>query len=185
LGEVKALVLDTSAFIVGFDAATEKILAYSIPEVANELSLSKMARTRFEVALESANLSIKIPTEESYHRISGESNSMGEKISLSETDIKILALALDLRNEGKDPLIVTDDYAIQNMAEKLHFSYEPLATFGISYEFKWIIYCPACFRRFPQSYSKDECGVCGTRVSRKVLRKQNAKRKGGKKVAVS
>lgn len=179
------LVLDTSAFIVGYDPLSNSHTAYSVPEVAQELSLSGMARTRFETAVESRRLIVKAPSEDSSRRISQESSNLGEKYVLSEADLMILALALDLRNEGAEPAVVSDDYAIQNMAERLGLRYMPLGTFGISYGFKWILYCPACFRRFPGDYSNKDCSICGTPLRRKVLRKRPAKMRLGERDAVT
>ncbi len=174
---MRVLVLDTSAFIVGFNPLSSKFPVYVVPEVADELSLSVMSKTRFEMALELQRLIVQSPTDESCKIVAQESRSIGEECILSQTDLKILALALDMRNQGADPVIVSDDYAIQNVAERLGLSYTSLITFGISYEFNWILYCPACFRKFPHDYSAGCCRVCGTSLKRKVLRKRRVKRK--------
>ncbi|MEM3061768.1 MAG: nucleic acid-binding protein, partial [Candidatus Bathyarchaeia archaeon] len=101
---------------------------------------------------------------------------LGEKLVLSEADLEILALAFDLKLKGESPVIVSDDYSIQNMAESLGLKYSSLATFGISHKFEWILYCPACFKKYPQSYSSKVCAICGTALKRKVLRKKSLKR---------
>ena len=69
---------------------------------------------------------------------------------LSETDTSVLALALDLLEEGKNPIVVSDDYAVQNVAEGINIAYQSLATLGIRQKFEWTYYCPACFRRYPE-----------------------------------
>ena len=71
-----------------------------------------------------------------------------------------VALALDLKLDGQEPVIVSDDYAVQNMAEHLSLNYGSLANFGIVHKFNWIMYCPACHRRStgPEKTSR----VCGT-----------------------
>jgi UPF0271 protein len=178
-------VLDTSALVVGFNPISSRLPTYSVPEVARELSLSGLPKTRFETAIELGHLKMRSPREESCKKVSVEMGKLGEDESLSEADFKILALALDLRDEGEDPVVVSDDYAIQNVAEKLGLPYSSLATFGISYEYNWVLFCPACYRRFPQTYPENLCGICGTRLRRKVLRKRQVKKKLGEDNAVA
>ena len=57
---------------------------------------------------------------------------------LSEADKQVLALALELKGSGLTPLIVTDDYSIQNVANKIGVEFTSLMTFGIKFRFKWI-----------------------------------------------
>jgi UPF0271 protein len=174
---VKVLVLDTSAFVMGFNPLSVDLEVFTVPAVERELFQTSMAMVRFSTSRSSGKLEVREPSEPSKSRIREESLKLGEKIVLSEADSQILALALDLRANGLEPVVVSDDYAIQNMAERLNVAYASLATFGISYEFNWISYCPACFRRYPQTYQLRECQVCGTMLKRKVLRKVEAKKK--------
>ena len=43
----------------------------------------------------------------------------GDFHKLSEADMQLLSLALQLKAEGYTPKIVTDDYSIQNVAKQL------------------------------------------------------------------
>lgn len=174
---MKVLVLDTSAFVMGFNPLSVDLEVFTVPAVERELSQTSLAMIRFSTSRNSGKLEVREPSEPSRFCIREESLRLGEKLVLSEADSQILALALDLRANGLEPVVVSDDYAIQNVAERLDVSYASLATFGISYEFNWISYCPACFRRYPQTYQLPECQVCGTGLKRKVLRKVEAKKK--------
>jgi len=174
---VRVLVLDTSAFLVGFNPLSVDLKVFTVPAVEQELSATSMAMVRFSAARDSGRLDVRRPTESSRSRVKDESLRLGEQLVLSEADSEILALALDLKDCGLEPVVVSDDYAVQNVAETLSVAYASLATFGISYEFNWISYCPACFRRYPQTPACTECQVCGTTLKRKVLRKLEAKKK--------
>ena len=174
---MRVLVLDTSAFIVGFNPLSVNVKAFTVPAVEHELSLTSMAMIRFLTSRDSGRLEVRKPSEMSRSRVAEESLRLGEQLVLSEADSQILALALDLKGSGLIPVLVSDDYAVQNVAEKLSIAYTSLATFGILYEFNWISYCPACSRRYPQAYSQNECQICGTELKRKVLRKLEAKKK--------
>jgi UPF0271 protein len=99
------------------------------------------------------------------------SEAVGDIRFLSEADKQVLALAIELKHQGEEPLVVTDDYSIQNVSNQLGLEFAPLMTFGIRYRLNWIIYCPACHREYPADYKLKTCQVCGTEVKRKPLRK--------------
>lgn len=164
-------ILDTSALVMGVNPSMIKGEVYSVPEVERELPPKSMAALRFTTSRDNSALLVRAPQRLSYEAVRKASLKLGEKGALSRADLQILALGLDLRMDGMNPIIVSDDYAIQNVAEHLSLSYTSLATFGITYEFNWSLYCPACFRRYPYSYLERRCEVCGTELRRRVLRK--------------
>jgi UPF0271 protein len=176
---VKVLVLDTSAFIMGLDPLGLELESYSVPEVTEELRQQTGPSFRLTVSSSSGKLKIQPPTTMSLKEVSDRAKSLGDKIALSRTDVSVLALALDLRREGKNPVIVSDDYAVQNVAEGAGISYQPLATLGIRQKFSWTFYCPACFRRYAEGEIQ-VCRVCGTKLKRKPLRKQDASKRHAK-----
>ncbi|MEM2106430.1 MAG: NOB1 family endonuclease [Candidatus Bathyarchaeia archaeon] len=164
-------VLDTSAFIMGVNPSTIKGRVYSVPEVEAELPPRSMAAIRFRTSRDNGDLVVRSPTWASTESLKKVSSKLGEGGVLSSADLKILALGLDLKLEGVNPVIVSDDYAIQNVAEHLNLDYVFLVTFGIKYRFNWSLFCPACFRRYHYSYHERVCEVCGTELKRRVLKK--------------
>jgi len=164
-------VLDTSAFIAGFDplAITDPI--YTVPAVGQELVSNSMVYTRYKTAAESGKLRVKTPASVYMGEVRVSSKAVGDVRFLSGVDMQVLALALELRNFGENPLIVTDDYSIQNVANQLGLEFAPLMTFGIRYRLDWAIYCPACHREYPADYKFKTCEACGTELKRKPLRK--------------
>jgi UPF0271 protein len=163
----KAIVLDTSAFIAGFEPLSIQGLQYSVPEVRKELAANSLPRTRFNTAVEKGKLKVKAPRPEYAKKIRASSKAVGDLLFLSEADKQVLALALELKDEGHRPQIVTDDYSIQNVANQLGIQFAPLMTFGIRYRLRWTIYCPACRRKYPADYQPKRCEVCGTGLKRK------------------
>jgi UPF0271 protein len=125
----------------------------------------------------SGKMRIQTPSKSSLSIVLDEAKVLGDKVVLSRTDTSILALALDLSKEGKTPVIVSDDYAVQNVAEALKLKYQSLATFGIRQKFNWVLYCPACFRQYPNGDTQD-CLICGTKLKRKPVDKELAKQRG-------
>jgi len=170
-------VLDTSALVMGLNPSALDAPTYSAPSVMDELIPDTLPYARFTMSRDSGHLSVKRPTGLSLGAVEEVSSKVGDVGVLSRADLEVLALALDLRQRGQSPTIVSDDYAIQNVAETLGVEHSSLATFGITKRFNWIYYCPACFRRYTAEDAGRPCRVCGTRLKRKVVRKERVARK--------
>lgn len=168
---MKVLVLDTSAFIGGFDPLTVPEEQFTVPEVKNELIADSMNWIRFNAAVESGKLTVKSPKNSVLDEVKEASKKVGDRRYLSEADLQVLALALELKDNGLTPLIVTDDYSIQNVANKIGIEFTSLMTFGIKYRFKWTLYCPGCYRKYPPDYKFNTCEICGTELKRKPKKK--------------
>jgi UPF0271 protein len=167
----RPIVLDTSAFIAGFDPLSFSGEIDSVPAVERELIPNSLPWTRFRTAVESGKLQLKIPSHVSLERVKESSKVVGDALVLSAVDLQVLARALELKHEGSSPLIVTDDYSIQNVANQLGVEFTSLMTFGIRFRHHWIMYCPACYRKYPPNYKSEVCEVCGTKLKRKPLTK--------------
>ena len=163
--------MDTSAFIAGFDPLAVQKEQYTVPEVRKELISKSIPWMRFNAAVENKKLTVKIPKSSISLKIREASKKVGDMRNLSKADMQILALALELKGSGLYPLIVTDDYSIQNVANKIDVEFTSLVTFGIKFRFKWILYCPACYRKYPSEYKFKACEVCGTDLKRKPNKK--------------
>jgi UPF0271 protein len=164
------VVLDTSAFLAGFDPFSLGTEQVTVPKVAEEILRNSMIKTRFETAIESGKIKVNTPTKKFADTAKTSASKVGDSFKLSETDLQLLALALELKTEGYAPQIVTDDYSIQNVATKLGIEYVALATFGIKRLLEWVRYCPACYREYPANSKFKECQVCGTELKRKPRR---------------
>jgi UPF0271 protein len=168
---MKVFVLDTSAFIGGFDPLTAQEEQYTVPEVRNELVADSMNVVRFNAAVESGKLTIRSPESSVLDEVKEASRKVGDIRYLSEADLQVLALALELKGNGLAPLIVTDDYSIQNVANKIGIDFTSLITFGIKVRIKWTLYCPGCYRKYLPDYKYETCEVCGTEIKRKPKKK--------------
>jgi UPF0271 protein len=167
----RAIVLDTSAFIAGFDPLSVADEVYSVPSVERELTSNSLPWTRFKTAIENGKLKVTTPSHTFLERVKESSKTVGDVLFLSEVDLQVLARALELKSLGYSPLIVTDDYSIQNVANQVGVEFASLMTLGIRFRHHWIMYCPACYRKYPPDYKDEACEVCGTKLKRKPLRK--------------
>lgn len=147
-------VLDASAFINEYHT-TEQVA--SIPMVREELEGESAYRYD---ALEGAGMHIHIPNEETIETASRVAKESGDQSTLSDTDIRLLATAFEL-----DGTLVTDDYAMQNVAERLEISVELIAQEGIKEQRTWTFQCQGCGREFEEEH--DRCPICGTALARK------------------
>jgi len=147
-------VLDASAFIEEYD--TEESIA-TIPAVREELADG--AGYRFD-AMEGAGMHIHIPDEGAIDRVKQAANGTGDLGVLSETDIRLLAAAMEL-----DATLVTDDYAMQNVADALDVPVDVIAKAGIEERRDWHFQCQGCGQEFDEHH--DRCPICGADLARK------------------
>jgi UPF0271 protein len=122
---------------------------------------------RLELAIENGKIEVKVPLKKFKVKTIEIANRLGDLHVLSQTDLELLALALELKSEGLNPKIVTDDYSMQNVANKMKIEFIPLATKGINHHLKWIRYCPACYKKYSNNFTLKICLICGTKLKRK------------------
>ncbi len=142
-----------------------------MPAVERELASNSLPWTRFKAAIENGKLKLQAPRQVFLGRVKESAKTVGDVLFLSEVDLEVLALAMELKSLGYSPLIVTDDYSIQNVADQIGVEFASLMTFGIRFRQHWIMYCPACYRKYAPDHKNENCQVCGTRLKRKPLRK--------------
>lgn len=140
------------------------------PRVIDELGDSK-AKLRVQLSISSKKIRIKEPDKDSIDEVREVARKTGDISSLSETDIHVLALAQNLKPEAT-PIIVSDDYSIQNVAKELGIRYQKLIQWGIKTKLTWQIYCPACYAKYNSDYRSRLCEVCGAILKRKPAGKK-------------
>jgi UPF0271 protein len=177
LREKRILILDTSAFIAGFDSLSVEDKQYSVPMVEKELVPNSLPWIRFKTAVERGKLKLRTPTARFRNKVKESSKEVGDVLFLSSADLQVLALALEQKKAGYNPLIVTDDYSIQNVANQIRVKFTSLTTFGIRFRLYWTLYCPACYRKYLSDYKSKTCEVCGTKLKRKPSKKITIKNK--------
>src|SRR5260370_7279179 len=137
--------------------------AYSVQAVEEELAAGTMPQLRFRMFSEKGELKVQAPSSRAQGIVEDASSRVGESGYLSKADREVLALAMDLKLGGHEPVIVSDDYAIQNLAEHLQIGHSSLANFGIVHRFDWIMNCPPCY--IPHPPPANNCRDCGTDIT--------------------
>ena len=164
--------MDTSAFITGYEVSDVEAEHYTVQSVRDELSDGGLKKLRFDNAVRSGRLKVVSPELEYVEEAAKATSEMGEEGVLSEVDSRLLALGLQLKAEDLEPVIVSDDYSVQNIANKLGLGFKSLATPGIKRQFEWTVYCPGCRRTFRTPQPEGICPICGTKLKRRPVRKK-------------
>jgi rRNA maturation endonuclease Nob1 len=93
MGSRRTLVLDTSAFIAGFNPSAVVCDLYSVPDVEHELTKADLIKVRFQAAVESGKLKILSPDVHYLDAVREASKEIGDMRYLSEADMHVIALA--------------------------------------------------------------------------------------------
>lgn len=154
-------VLDASAFYAGVPFRSHG-QCYTTPLVYDEIRHIKKSHDALGVLLETNRLKIMEPDEESAEMAKGAAKETGDFQQMSKQDISVVALALHMEGE-----IITDDYAIANVAGNLGILTSPVMTSGIRDVGKWMHYCPGCKTN---QKTGNQCNVCGTPLKRRLVK---------------
>jgi len=147
-------ILDASAFIEEYHTTDPTA---TVPRVREELE--DESAYRYD-AMEGSGMHIEIPEDGTVERVRGAAERSGDLDVLSTTDIRLIAAALEL-----DGTLVTDDYAMQNVADRLDVRTRTVGQEGIEERRDWQFQCGGCGRTFEENH--DRCPVCGSDLSRK------------------
>lgn len=130
---------------------TENLL---IPSVAYDEIQSRIAQ--FHSA--NSQISVQDPKSKSITKIQSLAKTVGQK-GLSKQDIAILALAYEILQEGEEVCLISDDFAVKNVA---NFAKIPVKGYLLKRgeeSRKYFYVCNACQEVY--NMVVDECDVCG------------------------
>jgi len=155
-------VLDTSAVIAGLVPGIIDARQVTVQEVLDEAK-DLCSKLELETAVDAGKISVMEPSKEALVEVRKKIRQTGDRVS--NTDVKLLALSLDMLRAGDMPELVTDDYAIQNLASILNIPFRRVVMPGITEIFTWQMICPACGRTYSAAFTK--CEVCGSELIRR------------------
>jgi endoribonuclease Nob1 len=156
-----AFVLDSTAFYAGipYQGNGRYYTTYLVLEEVKHHSVgSSLIHTRVQVTE---------PTVDSVSRVKSTASKTGDLGALSPTDISLLALALDLQLGESRASLITDDFAVRNVAEVLSIPLSQTSMKGGEWRnITWKIYCKGCGKQYTNP-KLTRCPVCGTDLVRK------------------
>jgi UPF0271 protein len=151
-------VLDAPVFIYGVHVSG---IMYTVPEVTRELKSSQATVVLEEFLKE--GLKIEEPLKKAVDVVTEKAKSTGDHLKLSQADIDVLAKALEVSGT-----LVTDDYAVQNVAARLGIETQPIQQARIKRVLKWRCRCVGCGRVYE---TEKICPVCGSEVRVKPVKR--------------
>ncbi len=153
----RKLILDTSA-ILSRRVSLMNGNIVTTPSVLDEIRLGKIARY---TGFSSDMMDILAPGKESLYAAKEAARATGDLHELSSTDLDVIALCLELNG-----ILVTDDYAMQNVASRLGIEFMGADLKPIERDIKWQYRCTGCGKTFQQHV--EICPVCGHQTKRAV-----------------
>ena len=166
----KIVILDTSAILSGKPINLDDAKMVTTPGISEELKPGGRDYQSFNYLTE-RGLSIHAPSKESIDKVKNISIETGDSYRLSKADIEIIALALDIKNNENEAIILTDDYSIQNVANVLNIKFEAISQSGITKRFKWIGRCRGCGKKFKENIKI--CPICGAEIKTVISSKED------------
>ncbi|OYT65842.1 hypothetical protein B6U74_02430 [Candidatus Bathyarchaeota archaeon ex4484_205] len=161
MGNKSIYLLDTMVILSGFYRAhNRKFITTS--KVRNEVWHRNPSK--IDILLVTNQLEILDPEPQYVKKAITHSRTLGEEGKLSDSDISLIALAMQLRDSNKEVIVFTDDYSIQNVLKSLGIVYKPITSLGIRKMFKWKYVCVACKSSF--SRKVEICPKCGSKIVR-------------------
>ena len=154
-------VLDATAFYAGIPFVSNDLFM-TTSAVYEEIQHIKTKQGALEMLQQTNRLQIRDPSEEFISVVRDTADKTGDSVTISKQDVTIIALALENNIE-----LITDDFAVTNVAKQLKIQTSSLMTQGISTVGKWISYCSMCGKEFSK---EKECPICGNKLSRKLIK---------------
>ena len=154
-------VLDATAFYAGIPFSSQTT-HYVTTLVFDEIKHIKKNHNALQILIDSNRLLVRQPQADFQERVEKCAQKTGDIHSLSKQDISCIALSLELNTE-----LISDDFAVLNVSNKLGINTIPLMTNGIKVVGKWIFYCPACKKDFSD---EKNCLLCGNKLKKKLVK---------------
>ncbi len=159
-------VLDASAVLnepnFSFDSRHSYI---TTPDVMREFRALE-SRALAENALHHSLLEVRSPSAASLKKAR-------EKIEehnfdrVSNADVSVIALALELKREDRRFIVLTDDFSIQNFLSLFEIPFSSVLQGEIEERISFERYCPGCGKLFGKGFSGKKCPECGSRIQKR------------------
>ncbi|MEM4256800.1 MAG: hypothetical protein QXZ13_00300 [Candidatus Diapherotrites archaeon] len=123
------IILDAAALINNENFTFDKKNKYCTTNLVIEEWKDYRTKALAENAIKNKMLKIRDPKEKAIEKAKKECEKTGT--ILQKADISVLALAIELTEKKHKPIIMTDDYSLQNCLKTLKIEYTPIAQTGI------------------------------------------------------
>lgn len=156
-------VLDASAFYAGIPFASQE-KCFTTQAVFDEIKHIKKSHDAITALIDAKRLEVIDPDAKYIEKVLLKAKDTGDFHSLSKQDISVVALCMQLKAE-----LITDDFAVSNIARHLNLSVIPVMTSGISTVVDWVYFCLGCQKSFSHI---SQCPLCGNKLRRKLSKRK-------------
>lgn len=153
-------VLDATSFYAGIPFSSQET-GFTTPLVFEEIKHIKKEQAVISALIESKRLVITEPEEKFTDTVLHKAKETGDFATLSKEDVSVLALCLQLGGE-----LLTDDFAISNVAKHLNLKVLPVMTRG-AVKTNWVYFCSGCEKSFSEV---SVCPICGNKLRRRLTK---------------
>ena len=167
-------IFDTNIFLLGLDFNLIKGVIYTTAGVINEVDVNRYAEknrnilNRIQAGLDSKKLILQSPSQKYLNEVEIKSKVTGDFKALSLVDKKLIALALELKNNQKQEVILyTNDYSMENLCLEMDLRFSPIYKDGIKSKMIWEVYCPFCQEICDVKDLNSTCERCGQKLKRR------------------
>ncbi len=150
-------ILDATSFYAGIPFSSQE-MSFTTPLVFEEIKHIKKEQAAISALIESKRLRIIEPERKFSDTVRKKAKETGDFHNISKEDISVIALCLQLDGE-----LLTDDFAISNVAKHLNLKVLPVMTKG-AVKTNWIYFCSGCEQSFSQV---SVCPICGNKLRRR------------------
>ena len=147
-------VLDSVAFFTRRHPQGELLTA---PGVEQEL-VNRRSR-EYHAQLGAAGMQVASADAPAQERVAAAAQETGDAGVLSPVDAQLLALALE-----RSATLITDDFAMQNVAAAMGIAWLPVETVGIAKQLRWRWTCSGCRQKWDEPHG--ECPTCSSELRR-------------------
>lgn len=147
--------LDATAFYQGFHLRSN-ITCITTGLVFAEISHIQRNLSILDSLISNRRIMIFQPSDSTLRTVILAVKQIGET-QLSDADISIVALAKEC-----NATLVSDDFAVCNLAKTLSIDLLNLGTKGIRDRRKWVKFCKSCGRGYPPTQTI--CSLCGNKL---------------------
>ncbi|MEM0360478.1 MAG: hypothetical protein QXK06_04050 [Candidatus Diapherotrites archaeon] len=134
---------------------------------------SMESRLLVENALKHGVLSLREPKGKFVERVKAIVKKKGYKIS--EEDVSIIALGLELKAEKEEFLVLTDDFSIQNFLAFFKIPFSSAVQGEIREVFSFSRKCSVCGKEFSSLERFKNCPDCGVPLKSRIKKKKVAR----------
>lgn len=163
INNINYYIADTSMFIEDTNLEIPFNKTITVPSVIKEIK-SKKAIIKLELAKVNG-LIIEPPNKYFVSLILKKARETNDLNVLSTIDIEILSKSIEYKNS----ILLTDDFAIQNLASFFNVKIRTISKKKIKNQIVWHMQCIGCKKTFESGLI---CTICGSKLIKKIKNKK-------------